>query len=144
VAARAAVAVADAEDVAANQSLKLKKSPLKRIIPYFITAVLYAIPFVITALQYKQLNPYSLSGRQFLVFFICHSLISYCCLIIWKKSNRRGLFLTQVIICCSMLIGLLRMAQGIENHKPVGYLMVLLVLNSIIYTIIWHRGWRPL
>lgn len=130
---------------------------MKPATKYILTIILLAIPFALIAYSYRMPNPYRLSGKHFLVFYIAQILA--VCLSLWilllkkqpataqqqyvktevadKQHPSPNTFAKSICIL-SFLMGFIRLLQGVSHHKPVGFLILLLCFNLIIYSILWR------
>ncbi len=128
---------------------------MKRTTKYILTIILLAIPFALIAYHYHMPDPYRLSGKHFLVFYISQ-ILAVCislAVLLHKKQPADQQYLkadtgsrqhpqlntaAKSICILSLLMGLIRLLQGLSNHKPVGFLILLLCFNLIIYSIMWR------
>src|SRR5215217_6298388 len=119
---------------------------------YILTIILLAIPFALISYHYHMPDPYRLPGKHFLVFYISQGLAVCISLgiLLHKKQPADQQYLKADTVCkrhsqlntaaksiciLSLLMGLIRLLQGLSNHKPVGFLLLLLCFNVIIYSI---------
>ena len=94
------------------------------------------------------INPFYLNGKQFLSFFGLLTATSAITGIIWMRIVQRqgatndGSVVKQLLlqpqhcVVLVLIIGFTRLLQGISNHKPVGYLILLLFLNYGLFLMI--------
>ncbi|WP_147243611.1 hypothetical protein [Chitinophaga flava] len=78
--------------------------------------------------HYQRWNPFMLTGPQFLIFYILLIIATGTnILLAWQ---RQPAFARRLNAGC-LLIGIARMIQGLYHHKPVGFLLLLLLLPMI-------------
>lgn len=129
---------------------------MKHTTKYILTIILLAMPFLLITYSYHMPDPYRLSGRHFLVFYIAQLLAVCLSLAVLLKRQPAAADLpylkTEVagkhhsspsraaksICILSLLMGFIRLIQGLSNHKPVGFLILLLCFNLAIYSILWR------
>ncbi|SKA45779.1 hypothetical protein SAMN04488128_10798 [Chitinophaga eiseniae] len=87
-------------------------------------AVLTFLHFV-----YHRFNPFHLAGKQFLGFYSLLLLFALGnVLLLWRQYPR----MAGLVNGFCLLLGIARLIQGMYHHKPVGYLMLLLMFPVII------------
>lgn len=93
------------------------------------------LPLLFIFQQYDKWNPFRLRGKEFLAFYIL--LLLFCHLTrrlehtFIRNAIRESLW-GRLLVVLILIIGLARLVQGVYNAKPVGYLVLLLVLHLIL------------
>lgn len=79
--------------------------------------------------SYHRFNPFHLAGKQFLGFYSLLLVLSLGnVLLLWRQYPR----MARMVNGCCLLLGIARLIQGMYHHKPVGYLVILLLFPVII------------
>lgn len=150
VAAAAAVdVVVVAEDVALNEinDIHMKqKINFIRILVFTIACA--TVPLLYIHQVTNHINPYHLNGKQFLPFFMLLSFLSVAVAVSWlivlktKESISTACMLKEEIpqpqhcMILVIMIGIVRLIQGISNEKPVGFLVMLLFADAVAFFVI--------
>ncbi|MCT2563496.1 hypothetical protein [Chryseobacterium herbae] len=98
--------------------------------------LLYSIPVVISLVwlvfTHQIYNPIFMKGPEFLKFYLILLLGFYAFamfLKFFKKGNSKIAFYFMIII---FLIGIVKLIKGLMLEKPVGYLVVILIVEGVI------------
>lgn len=94
----------------------------KHIGSYLITGLALLLPFI----YIHTWNPFSIKGPLFLKFYMLLMLIVYAGIIL-LKGKHAGL-----IIGITLMLAVARIIQGLYHAKPVGYLVLLVLLHLAI------------
>ncbi len=107
-----------------------------------------AIPLLYIYHTMNVVNPFHLTGKQFLHFFIVLSFTSLTVAVAYLMVlKRKASVITDAThkenrlqpahcIVLVLMIGAIRLVQGIINAKPVGFLVILLFANLVMLLII--------
>jgi len=95
---------------------------------YIILAACVAAIFIFLNFFYHRLNPFHLAGKQFLGFYSLLILVTLGNVLLLRQQHPR--LASQVNIFC-LLLGIARLIQGVYHHKPVGFLLLLLLFPII-------------
>lgn len=100
------------------------------------------LPLLFILQQYDKWNPFRLSGKAFLVFYILLLLLCHLARRLERTFIREAIrerFWGRLLIVLILVTGIARLIQGIYNAKPVGYL-VLLLLFHLFLTALYKGG----
>lgn len=93
-------------------------------------------PCIITYFLYYRWLPFSLTGKQFLVFFMMYMGLGYGVVFFDKRIQYhkldRKINVASALIGLTIILSLSRIIQGLYHHKPVGYLVLLTAIHIII------------
>lgn len=106
---------------------------------YIILAASGAAILLFLNFSYHRLNPFHLAGKQFLGFY---SLLILATLGNIRLLQQQQLRLASLVNAFCLLLGIARLIQGLWHHKPVGYL-ILLLLFPIITAFRLHARSNP-
>ena len=120
-------AVEAAEDVV---EIKKNDTMKKNLIPISSLSLLL-LPFAFSYYAFGKALPYSLNGPQFIKFYITLCIVTMCTASIWFCIKRATTAWS--LFAFTMLLGVTRLFQGIYNHKPVGYLILILITLVILF-----------
>jgi hypothetical protein len=125
------VEVAVAEVVAdAEEDVAVKKSEaMKKILLYLVPLMISMIWLIITHHIY---NPISMRGPEFLKFYLILLLGSYAFIMILKFFKEGNSKITSYFMIFILMIGIVKLIKGLMLEKPVGYLIMLLVIQGIV------------
>ena len=131
VAEAADVEVAVEEDVAAAvEDVVVKKSEaMKKILLYSVPVIISMIWLVLTHHIY---DPISMKGPEFLKFYLILLLGFYTFTIILQFFKERNSKITSYFMIFILMIGIVKLIKGLILEKPVGYLIVLLIIQGIV------------
>jgi len=133
------VAEADVEDAAAdriNKNDTMKNN--KHTGLYLIAGLALLLPF----LYIHTWNPFSVKGPLFLSFYMLLMLIVYADIVLlnWYLTGKGDTLRYAGLITGAILVlGVARVIQGLYNAKPVGYLVLLLLLHLAISGLMGRR-----
>ena len=102
------------------------------------------LPLLYIHLQYDRWNPFQLNGKKFLVFYILLLLLCHTARVLDRITIReinRPRFWSRLLPAVILLTGLARLVQGIYHAKPVGFLILLILLHLTL--LIFLKG-RPI
>lgn len=105
-------------------------------------AVTLCVPGLLTGLFFHQWLPYKLSGKHYLVFFLLYMLGGYLTLTVFsiKPALSDGLkACAKALTGLTLVLALTRMAQGLYNHKSIGFLVMLTLIHLIVLVFIFIR-----
>ncbi|NML38999.1 hypothetical protein HHL17_17485 [Chitinophaga sp. G-6-1-13] len=95
---------------------------------YILLAASGAAILIFLHFSYHHLNPFHLAGKQFLGFYSLLILATLGNILLLRRQYPH--LASQVNVFC-LLLGIARLIQGVYHHKPVGYLILLLLLPII-------------
>lgn len=102
---------------------------------YLLLAASGAAILIFLNFYYHRLNPFHLAGKQFLGFYSLLILATLGNILLLRQQYPR--LAGQINVFC-LLLGIARLIQGAYHHKPVGYLILLLLFPII--TAFWLRA----
>lgn len=101
------------------------------------------LPLLYIHQQYDRWNPYRLNGKKFLVFYIMVLLLCHAARVLERiitPETYRLRFWSRILPTAVLLTGLTRLIQGISNAKPVGFLILLLLLHLVVNAMISNQA----
>lgn len=119
---------------------------MKHTLQYALIASFMLMPYAFICYRYGTANPFHLSGKHFLLFYICQMCGNGTgilmagrvrCYDSHTKALKDQKAISALLILAGILTGLARICQGIYNHKPTGYLTGLLILNIFLCCLLW-------
>lgn len=99
---------------------------------YVLIAGIFSLPFLYVYLATLQWNPFAINGKKFLVFYGSGIIIGYFTLLLSRKFTVFSLFLREWVIVL-LMAGVARLCQGLYHHKPVGYLLLLMMSLLLLW-----------
>ena len=122
---------------------------MNKIIQNIVAVCLLALPFGIITYYYDRVNPFQLTGPQFLLFFAILSLSIHILAIFLPthaqnqsldrnklvnehERSTKVVHLPSTLMIGALVIGVLRISQGIYNHKAVSFLIMLVIVNIFV------------
>ncbi|WP_228464598.1 hypothetical protein [Chryseobacterium antibioticum] len=102
---------------------------MKKILIYIVPVMISMIWLVLTHETY---NPISLKGPEFLKFYVMLLLGFYLSAIILKSLKEGPSKITFYFMMFILMIGIVKLIKGLMIGKPVGYLIVLLIIQGIV------------
>lgn len=102
---------------------------MKKILIYTVPVMISVIWLVLTHETY---NPISLKGPEFLKFYGMLLLGFYLSVIILKSFKVGPSKITLYFMIFILMIGIMKLTKGLMIGKPVGYLIVLLIIQGIV------------
>ncbi|WP_160710939.1 hypothetical protein [Chitinophaga solisilvae] len=96
---------------------------------YALAVILLAVPLLYIHGQFHTCNPFYLNGRQFLTFFLLLMLLINTPILLMRNMMQTA-GRTMAAVC--LATGCCRLVQGISHHRPVGYLLLLLLLQLLL------------
>lgn len=113
-------------EAAAEAVEEIKNSKMK-------TALIHTIPVVISLIGIRlmnhKFNPISLKGPDFLKFYILLLFGFYLTVFAGRYKNLTVTFYFSISI---FLLGICKLCRGVFLSKPVGFLVILLILQFIV------------
>ncbi|RYZ15669.1 MAG: hypothetical protein EOP49_52735 [Sphingobacteriales bacterium] len=111
------------------------------------TTVMMALAALVLPVLYSGINsghwfPYELAGKPFLAFFLAFMLTGYTMLALERKLRQpmqNQSLLAGMLMVCTLIISATRIAQGISNHRPVSYLVMLTLIHLLLLIVISAR-----
>lgn len=111
----------------------MKKNMFPRMLfVYMLIAVIYFLPFLYIYHVTLQWNPFAINGKKFLVFYGSGIIVGYFSLLLSRKFSFFSFFLREWTIVL-LLAGVARLCQGLYHHKPVGYLLLLMISLLLLW-----------
>ncbi len=123
-----AVVAADAEEVVADVAVK-KTIAMKRILLYSVPVMISMIWLILTQ---QTCNPISIKGPEFLKFYLMLVLGFYASVMIIKSFKENSSKTTLYFMILILLLGIVKLIKGLIIGKPVGYLVMILIVEGII------------
>ncbi|RPE08981.1 hypothetical protein EGT74_18385 [Chitinophaga lutea] len=110
---------------------------MKTIKPYLITLPALVIPFLFL----QGPNPFHLTGPAFLHFYLTLLLATHTAVFLLRRyvKGKQATPFTGCLMGITLFTGLARLVQGLSHAKPVGYLLLLIVLHLVLYGFIRGR-----
>lgn len=110
----------------------------KTIIPtwgYMFLLVAILVPLLYVHAATAQWNPFAIKGPLFVRFYgICLGGSCLAVLIPRLLHSPDGFYdLLKWLFIFTLAIGLARLCQGIYHHKPVGYLVLMLLAEGVLW-----------
>ncbi|WP_142683612.1 hypothetical protein [Chitinophaga polysaccharea] len=99
---------------------------------YILAAGMFSLPFLYVYHVTLQWNPFAINGKEFLVFYGTGIITGYFTLLLSRKFAVFPLFLSKWMIVL-LVAGLARLCQGLYYHKPVGYLLLLVMSLLLLW-----------
>ncbi|MBL1221625.1 hypothetical protein JET18_12305 [Chryseobacterium sp. L7] len=108
---------------------------MKKILFYSVPVIISIIWLILTQ---QTCNPISIKGPEFLKFYLILVLGFYASVMILKsfKENSSKIILYFMILI--LLLGIVKLIKGLIIGKPVGYLVMILMVEGII--LLWQAG----
>ncbi len=94
-------------------------------------------PFVMSEMLYDKAVPFSLRGPDFLGFF---GMLSITVMALIVLVGRRYPGAKHIWTGFLFLIGIARVFQGMSNHRPVGYLLMMLLADAVVIVMLTRRS----
>ncbi|KPH11771.1 hypothetical protein AMQ68_20595 [Chryseobacterium sp. ERMR1:04] len=98
--------------------------------------IIHTIPFIISwiwLIVNKEIyNPISLKGPDFLKFYLILLLGFYASIFFLKSCNEKVSKTTFYFIISIFILGIVKLIRGIFLGKPVGFLIMILILEVIV------------
>lgn len=104
---------------------------MKKILFYSVPIMISLIWLILTQQTY---NPISIKGPEFLKFYLILVLGFYASVSFKENSSKITLYFMILI----MLLGIVKLIKGLMIGKPVGYLVMILMVEGII--LLWQAG----
>ncbi|QJB30982.1 hypothetical protein HF324_06210 [Chitinophaga oryzae] len=102
---------------------------ISRQTSYLILTASGAVILAFLRFSYHRFNPFHLAGKQFLGFYSLLLLFTLGNVLLLRRQYPR---MAGAVNGFCLLLGIARLIQGMYHHKPVGYLMLLLMFPVII------------
>ncbi|KPE50574.1 hypothetical protein [Chryseobacterium indologenes] len=101
---------------------------------------IHSVP-VITSLiwlyaENHTLNPLMVKGPEFLKFYLILILGTYLITFFLKRSGGTALKTSLYFISLILILGIIRLARGISLGKPVGFLIMILIMEIVVIMIL--------
>ncbi|WP_118952186.1 hypothetical protein [Taibaiella helva] len=114
----------------------IPETPLNSAALFLCCLAYLLLPCLAAWLLFGQALPFFLKGSQFLVFYFVHMLVGYSTLQVLKQRSLPVQMLCNWLLALTWLLAVTRITQGAIHHKPVGFLVSLLLLHSLLLVII--------
>jgi len=122
-----AEAVVEEDAVVAEVNRKIKA--MKKIIIHSIPVVISLIWLVFT---HHTFNPISLKGPSFLFFYLLLIIGFYASIFILKLIKQKISEVTFYFMISIFILGIIKLVKGMFLGKPVGFLIMILVVELIV------------
>lgn len=138
IAAEAAVVEAEVVEVAAEAEAVVEVAEAKCLINRKVMkkSIIHAIPFVISLrwifINKDTLNPMDLLGPDFLKFYLMLIFGTYLSIFLLKLLKETISKITCAVIILIFLLGIIRLIRGFFLGRPVGYLVIILIMEFIV------------
>ncbi|WP_312902034.1 hypothetical protein [Chryseobacterium taichungense] len=106
---------------------------MKRILIHTIPAI---ISFIWLLSVNHTINPFSLKGPDFLRFYLILIFMFYSLILIFKYFKHKISETVLYGLVSIILVGIIKLFIGIILGKPVGFLIIILILELIVLMII--------
>ncbi len=90
------------------------------------------LPCLAAGLLFGQVFPFFLKGPQFLVFYLIHMAIACGILLLLKQRALPVRTCANWFLALTYIVALARITQGWLHHRPVGFLVLLLLLHLLL------------
>ncbi len=128
-AVHAEAAVAAVAEAVVVEGINIKKSTVKKIIIHTAPVL---ISFLWLILVNHTLNPVSLKGPYFLRFYLILLSGFYVSIFILKLFKEMVFYTTFYFATAIFILGIVKLIRGIYLGKPVGYLLMILMVEIIV------------
>lgn len=102
---------------------------MKKILFYSVPVMISMIWLILTQ---QTCNPISIKGPEFLKFYLILVLGFYASVMIlksFKRNSSKTVFCFMIVI---FLLGIVKLIKGLIIGKPVGYLVMILIVEGVI------------
>ncbi|WP_231433707.1 MULTISPECIES: hypothetical protein [unclassified Chryseobacterium] len=106
---------------------------MKSLIMYSVSVI---VSWIWLYVSHQTFNPILLKGPDFLKFYVLILMIFYLMIFIGKRlkiNNRKVLLYFMLSI---IALGITKLFRGLYLNKPVGYLIFILIMETIVMLII--------
>lgn len=117
------------EDVVVVEDVVVKKIAMKKLIFH---SVAFAISMIWLVAEQQTYNPISLKGQEFLKFYLILLLGFYASIFILKLIKEKISEVTFYFMISIFILGIIKLVKGIYLGKPVGFLIMILVVELIV------------
>lgn len=102
---------------------------------YLLAVPAFLLPLVYVYHATGQWNPFAINGRHFLWCYGYGVIMGYAAVILPVLLRRdTGLFpFMKGVVMTLLIVGVIRLCQGLFNGKPVGYLFCLLISLLVLW-----------
>jgi hypothetical protein len=104
---------------------------------YILIVGLFSFPFLYVHHVTMQWNPFAVNGKKFLVFYSMGIAVAGFTGLLFRYAGF-FLFLRGWIIVL-LAAGVARLCQGLYYHKPVGYLLLLMLCLLILWRVLYIK-----
>lgn len=110
---------------------------------YLLAVPVFLLPLLYVYHATGQWNPFAINGKHFLWYYGYSVITGYAAVVLPVLLRRDiGLFpFMKSVVMTLLIVGVIRLCQGVFNEKPVGYLLFLLIsllvlwwLTRVLYT----------
>lgn len=95
-------------------------------------SVAFAISMIWLVTEQQTYNPISLKGQEFLKFYLILLLGFYTSIFILKLIKEKISEVTFYFMISIFILGIIKLVKGIYLGKPVGFLIMILVVELIV------------
>jgi len=111
------------------EDVVVKKIAMKKLIFH---SVAFAISMIWLVAEQQTYNPISLKGQEFLKFYLILLLGFYASIFILKLIKEKISEVTFYFMISIFILGIIKLVKGIYLGKPVGFLIMILVVELIV------------
>ncbi len=102
---------------------------------YLAVVVMLFSPSLIVFIEANTFNIFDVKGKLFLLYYITLICTSIFALQIVKKQATLSLIICGIVV----IIGVVKTIVGTYRNKPVGFLILLIIIYFIIYSILKNK-----
>ncbi|RFS24687.1 hypothetical protein DVR12_05660 [Chitinophaga silvatica] len=102
----------------------------------------YFLPFIYVYIKSGGISPYNLDGKQFLSFYCSLFLVNLVDVRWLLKLNESRVDLLRWVTTGVMVLGMVRLTQGLYNGRSIGYLSIILIVQLFTMLMVWANKKR--
>lgn len=113
----------------------MKNDMFPRILfAYMLIVGIFSFPFLYVYHVTLQWNPFAINGKKFLAFYGI-GIATGSAAVLLLRNYLRFFPLLKGWVLVLLAVGLARLCQGLYYHKPVGYLLLLMMSLLILWQV---------